>query len=259
MDVDLRNGLWNAVYMSFLDDDDYRNHGQQWTWAKHVWVLYLKRPLQDLPQDWTDVTEAFRKYFLDDARWNQCYDFIEVLAQIEADVAAKKKFIDLCTIFLESEASAFRFVGNRITKITSEQEIKGIEEALTVSEPISDVKRHLAASLELLSDRKSPKYRNSIKESISAVEAMCRLIVGSSNADLSEALKEIEKHIEFHGALKTALIKLYAYTSDAEGIRHALSEEPTLDFEDAKFMLVTCSAFINYLIVKADKAAIPLT
>jgi len=33
-------------------------------------------------------------------------------------------------------------------------------------------------------------------------------------------------------------------------------DEPTLDIEDATFMLVSCSAFVNYLVVKAQKAGI---
>jgi len=36
-------------------------------------------------------------------------------------------------------------------------------------------------------------------------------------------------------------------------------DKPDLDFEDAKFMLVTCSAFANYLKVKAAKAEIRLS
>jgi hypothetical protein len=31
-----------------------------------------------------------------------------------------------------------------------------------------------------------------------------------------------------------------------------------LDIEDARFMLSTCSAFINYIVAKADKAGIEL-
>jgi hypothetical protein len=31
-----------------------------------------------------------------------------------------------------------------------------------------------------------------------------------------------------------------------------------LDQEDARYMLVTCSAFVNYLVVKADKAGVKL-
>jgi hypothetical protein len=35
--------------------------------------------------------------------------------------------------------------------------------------------------------------------------------------------------------------------------------ESDLDIEDAQFMLIACSAFINYLVAKADKAGIKLT
>ena len=50
-----------------------------------------------------------------------------------------------------------------------------------------------------------------------------------------------------HGALKSAFNSLYGFTSDSNGIRHALLDETNLTFDDAKFMLVTCSAFVNYL------------
>jgi hypothetical protein len=122
------------------------------------------------------------------------------------------------------------------------------------------VATHLKRALELLSDRKSPDYRNSTKESISAVEAICGLITGNPKAELGQALKEIERgnKVKLHGALSGAFSKLYGYTSDAGGIRHALLDEPNLYFEDAKFMLVSCSAFINYLVAKSSKAGIEL-
>jgi hypothetical protein len=65
--------------------------------------------------------------------------------------------------------------------------------------------------------------------------------------------------IPMHPSLKSAFQNLYGYTSDANGIRHALLEEANLDFEDAKFMLVSCSAFVNYLVAKASKAGIGLS
>jgi hypothetical protein len=54
-----------------------------------------------------------------------------------------------------------------------------------------------------------------------------------------------------HPAFREALSKMYGYTSDADGIRHSLMEESRLDGDDARFMLVTCSAFVNYLKAKA--------
>ena len=49
---------------------------------------------------------------------------------------------------------------------------------------------------------------------------------------------------------------MWTYTSDEHGIRHALLEESDLTFEDAKFMLVSCCAFVNYLKAKSVKAGI---
>ncbi len=45
---------------------------------------------------------------------------------------------------------------------------------------------------------------------------------------------------------------MYGWTSDDGGIRHALMEGDTPPtFADAKFMLVACSALVNYLTTKA--------
>ena len=112
----------------------------------------------------------------------------------------------------------------------------------------------MKTALELLANRKSPDYRNSIKESISAVEAVCRLITIDQNATLGQAIGKVKKKVQLHPALERAFDKLYGYTSSADGIRHALLEETDLDFEDAKFMLVSCSAFVNYLVSKSSKA-----
>lgn len=79
-----------------------------------------------------------------------------------------------------------------------------------------------------------------------------------THATLGPALSAVDKKAKLHPSLKEAFQKLYGYTSDAQGIRHALMDEPTLDVEDAKFMLVSCSAFVNYLVVKAQKAGIAI-
>ena len=112
----------------------------------------------------------------------------------------------------------------------------------------------------MLSNRQSPDYANSIKESISAVEAMCQLIAGDKKATLGDALRQLDSKLggTMHPALRAAFNSIYGFTSDAQGIRHALLGKSDLDVEDAMFMLVACSAFINYLVVKADKAGIQL-
>jgi len=163
--------------------------------------------------------------------------------------------MNFCNTILEQELSAYRFVGGKIVRITSKEEILEIEKALDIPEPLKRVRIHLERALGLLADKKSPDYRNSIKESISAVEAICKLISGDEKATLDQALNKLETDFNLclHPALKKAFRSLYGYTSDEKGIRHSLLDEPNINFEDAKFMLVVCSTFINYFKEKASK------
>ena len=146
---------------------------------------------------------------------------------------------------------AYRFIDKEIVELTNEQEIKAIEECLLTS--ANNVKMHLSNALELLAERPIGKYGNSIKESISAVEVVCRNKTGEST--LGRALDcLVKKGIVIPQTLKSAFNKLYDYTNDKDtGIRHALMDEtgdcaPT--YAEALFMLVSCSAFINYLYAK---------
>ena len=68
---------------------------------------------------------------------------------------------------------------------------------------------------------------------------------------MRDALKEIEKRELLHPALKDGFIKLYGYTSDADGIRHAMLDEPKkLTAADACYFLLSCTSFTNYLKAK---------
>jgi hypothetical protein len=64
---------------------------------------------------------------------------------------------------------------------------------------------------------------------------------------LSDALKVIERRGSLHQALKEGFIKLYGYTSDEGGIRHAMLDEPNLSAADARYFLLSCTSFVNYL------------
>lgn len=263
IDDDLRNGLWNALSI-FYWNRIKANVYEDWYLAndrdveilfKRLWHNYFKKPIDTLSIHWPEPLDEVRRYYFS-CKWYDVYDFIEFVAREYPDRGINSRFIDFCNSVLERELSAYRFVGGTITQITSKKEIVEIEEAL--EEAPKTVKIHLKTALSLLADRKSPNYRNSIKESISVIEAISKQISGKPKAKLDQALEEIEKKTELHPALKKAFSNLYGYTSNAEGIRHALMEEPNLDFEDAKFMLVSCSAFINYLMAKASKADIKL-
>jgi len=267
MDDDLRTELWNVLeknYWSISAEFGYKNIPKSddlFSLCENIWCNHLKLLLDDLYNFGDDISwdkfhkkikEHFFKY-----EWNEVYDFIEFVVQNYQSDSVNEKFMKLCNEVLEKELSAYRFVDDKIVEITSKQEILEIESALQI--PISPIQEHLNRALELFADKTNPDYRNSIKESISAVESLCKRITGNDKATLGDALKEIDKlKIGLHPALKKAFDSIYGYTSNADGIRHSLTDEPNLYSEDARFMLVTCSAFINYLSAKASKAGINL-
>lgn len=163
-------------------------------------------------------------------------------------------FSEKCNAALKIEMAGYRIIDENIVQITSEEEIIEIEQAVIDSSIWKPVNIHLKTSIEYFSNRENPDFRNSVKEAISAVESLCVIITGYNDATLGKALSEIERKYKIHGALKSAFSSLYGYTSDSAGIRHSLLEDDILvTMEDAKFMLVSCSAFINYLRVKTKK------
>jgi hypothetical protein len=261
MDDDLRNGLWTALTIHCWNRIHPNSLGEYYlsydhdleTLVERIWMYYFKKPIDTLGNNWLGIRQGLRDHFYR-CSWNEVYDFVEFVANNYPDQYVNSKFITRCNFILERELSAYRLVGGKIAQITSEEEIGEIEKALKDAPKPTGI--HLKTALDLLADRKSPDYRNSMKESISAVEAICKLITGDPKAKLGQALNEIEKKTGLHPALKKAFSSLYDYTSDAQGIRHALKDESNLYFEDAKFMLVSCSAFINYLMTKSSKAGI---
>jgi hypothetical protein len=254
MDYDLRSGLWNVLCQVVFTPPGVvpvcagiplTGYGLIRNLLLAVWDEHLHLPVDALPHMFNNAYKELRQYFFN-CGWYEVYDILEFIAPRLPDLV-RVLFVAGCNDVLKRECSGYRFVGTSITQITAEEEIASIEEALGVADPFASIAAHVSRALELLSDRKAPDYRNSIKESISAVEAACRLISGDKKATLDQALKQIKKFGTLHPALEKAFSSLYGYTSDAEGIRHALVEEPNLDAEDAKFMLIACSAFVNYL------------
>ena len=258
IDAELRNTLWSLLtihyWKKFRTPRDYENYiepSNLHELFEALWIDYFKLPIDTIPVLFQGSDDSYgynilRNYFLN-AEWYQAYDFVEFIS-IRGPENYRSGFISQCNVYLEKENSGYRFVDGKIFEISSSEEISEIENAIEISTPYYGVKQHLKTAIRLLSDRENPDYRNSIKESISAVETLCKKVTGHEKATLDDALKILEEKEVVHPALKKAFSSLYGYTSDADGIRHALMRKSNVTNNDARFMLVSCSAFINYVI-----------
>lgn len=262
IDDELRASLWSALTKFFWEKyrsqgsgmygrSDYVKGSNLEDLIEAMWLHYFKQPIDTIDTYWEHCHKKLRTYYFK-AEWYEVYDFIEFIATY-GHQNLTKDFIRVCNIFLERENSAYRFINSKICEVTSQTEIDTVENAIASSEKMFGVNTHLKAALTLYSDRKNPDYRNSIKESISSIESLAKQITGDNNGTLGSALTLLEKNKAIHPALKKAFSALYGYTSDADGIRHALMDESESTKADAKFMLVSCSAFVNYIIDNTKK------
>lgn len=255
IDRSLRVALWNEIFSAWFSRDLFlvSNHWHYVSTAKeniykNFWSKHLEEPLDELPKTPKDYLVNLKTYFLE-CDWFEVYDFIEWFLQ-NYSFGNTNEMTKRLNSLLESNLSGYRVVGTLITPITSSEEIESIDQSLSIDSKYAVVRTHLQTALERLSDKESPDFRNSIKESISSVEALCKILTDDPKASLGKALKLLNDKKPIPPALKTAFEKLYGYTSNNEGIRHALSDESNLGLADAKYMLVTCSAFVNFLIEK---------
>ena len=270
-----RKGIKHFSDIVQIDDLNERTRNKIYTITKNVFDLangyneiedyiieYIYEELfsltkRDIPREMYSTNYSYVKVFdqvysvIIEEEYSDVFTFIEGIIKcfyiIDRSNCSmlnlKNNYIERIDYIFQSENVNYRIINEKITDIVDEQQISSIEE--TLNNPYKEVSRHYSKAIEQLYSLKD--FDNSIKESISSVEAMCQILTKNSKATLGDALKLLKDKI--HPAMKSAFEKLYGYTSDANGIRHANGlGEGDSTFEEAKYMLVSCSAFLNYLI-----------
>lgn len=242
----LRNSIWNVIHRDFSGPDDARPVAVRF--ARE----FFKLPTDDVPgASWHAIQWLKTRIYR--LPWYGMYEVAEYLASKYTPAYAKT-----FNAIFEEERSGYRFVNGLIVPITSPTEKAGIEEAVASAygAGLDGAGIHLSAAITALSQKPKPDYRRCVQEAIHAVESVAVCIDRGSANTLDPALKALAPKAGIHPALQAAFGKMYGYTSDADGIRHAIIESPTVDFADAKYMLVSCSAFVHYLIQKASAAGL---
>jgi hypothetical protein len=253
IDENFKNRIWN-LFRELLYELLYDNKKL----LENVYDKFLKGKIEELwfviSGSGIDgvVSHIMEKLF--NQKWYKIYDFLEFLMEeLEemGELTIRDQVAKKVNKIFEEENIGCRIIDNLVVPIIDEEEIKEIETAQKISDRYSGIKIHLQKAVELYSKRPQPDYKNSIKESISAIEALARIITNNPSADLGD----LTKQLPLHRAFRNALDKLYAWTSDEGGIRH--SQKDYKDYlesgeNEARFMLVLASAFVNYIISKYE-------
>jgi hypothetical protein len=218
---------------------------------------HLHWTVDTLPHNSWDGRDKIKSYWMSVA-WDDFFDIFEFAVDLLAPESAYRRNRDewfaKVNELLQDQGCAYRFIAEELAPVTNALEVEAVATAADCA--IRPVGQHIRDALALLPPSKDSSPRNSVKESISAVEGALKHLTGKPAATLGDGLKEFEKAFgPLHDSIRRGLTQLYAYTNQPDGIRHALiedSREVTVD--DARFMVITCSAFANYLVAIAGKS-----
>lgn len=214
----------------------------------------------DVSTDYDDVIMFFKISILS-YPFNKVLDLIELIVRESPKLEIKdNRFGTEVRRSFEKYAAAYwldtsnlppRFFP-RSTKMQGEATRSAL--ATIHGEGMKGAETHLRQAADHISAR---QFADSITDSIHAVESVARTLDPKAKT-LGEALNSLERSgFLKHRALKEAFSKLYGYTSDEQGIRHALldKESPDVDLDEAMFMFGACASFAAYLVNKHRKAA----
>lgn len=256
LDEATRRELWNLLAVLPKEFGKYYQDPTEEGVLEAVWIWYFEKPRDEMP--FTGVVWKMIKQAIMTREWNEVLDLLERFMkdwdrlETSKSEGLKRAFLKALNARFESELVGYRFIGLEITPVDSNAEADAIGAALSDTESIAGARHAIDRAIELLADRQTPDYPNSIKESISAVEAVVKKVTGEGT--LGAGLKKLEDAgLRIHPALREAWSKMYGWTSDADGIRHAGIDAASADQALAKYALVTCSAFVSYLIEEGRK------
>ena len=256
-----RTKIWNVLYL-YLDGSrgqfDSSNLGGTWEDLlrdTHAW--HFNFPLDEWDSRFRGVCRWLRHHVEREA-FHQVFDLIEFILGHRAcpsDFAtAMQAVLSSCqlayTIDMGPPAvilpAATAEEGDRLTENLSELRNAGLNASAT----------HLRRASKCINEGDSA---GSVRESIHAVESVARQIDPKASKDLRAALTSLERERKLHPAFKQAISKLYGYTSDEQGIRHALLDkaEANVTIDEAVFMLGACASFASYLWRKHRPASAP--
>ena len=253
---DLRREIWNAVRTLLLKGK--KGHTSPYFSAQHKrFIERILGKFHRLSED--EITTSYREVLVSfkstivDGQFNRVLDLLElILNDIEFGDELVFEMGDLFELhhapyWVDPSQEPYRFHPR-----SSVEQGQAAQQAIQMLQEnkMDGATAHLGQASEHINQG---QYADSVSDSIAAVESVARKIDPKANRTLSPALDSLEQAgVVKHPALKMAYSKLYGYTSDEEGIRHALIDKSEADvgLDEAVFMYGACASFAAYLASK---------
>lgn len=246
--------IWREIY-NFMDQQkDLRNgyyyvNKQFFDLLKSILVEYFFTPIDEIKPRFNWVLETVKEIIYSENHVN-VLEFVQAFLRHGYVSDKFRKNID--DIFKKSYVGYRLLEGNTVIPYVNDDELSGLSKNIRMIEETDKdyLKFHLRSSADFMN---KGLWSSSVRESISAVESVIK--AEYPGREFSEAMTQFQRETGIHGALKKAMIQMYGYASDEQGIRHALFDKdaPNVDSSDAVYMYSVCISFISYVIRKKTK------
>ena len=255
MPHEFRVQVWSGIYI-YMNAAVYRGTltGPWNNIFSMLWMYYFKRTLDEIPKHPEDVMDCIKGVIMQ-MPYNEVFDLLTALMRHQECPQEVLEYIggrlqaNQMAYYLDTSGSP-TFVPQSFP-----QEGEAVCDAMSVlaESGIDGAHTHLLNAAGAINQG---KFADAVRESIHAVESVAKVISGQAHRTLGPAIKELqERQLLTHDALAEGFIKLYGYTNDEKGIRHALQEEDKANVgqEEAVFMFGACASFCGYLCRKQAK------
>ena len=249
-----RTQIWNCLYLelkgsiefSIIDGRDCVSGN--WKGILEVMHCFFDNgALDDWSSDW-DVNRKKLRNRIEHDQFNRVFDRLQFIMRCpgcpDSFISSLKDIFQICGLAYAIDKGPPPTILPAATEEEGTQLVQSLESLQQAG--LKGSATHLRAAAQEIN---AGDWAGAIRESIHAVESVARQIDPNASNTLAPALKSLEQQGALHPALKGAFNKLYGYTSDEQGIRHALLEHESAkaDVNEAVFMLGACASFASYL------------
>ena len=250
--------IWNVLYAHLHATKNLSGYidGPWESILRRLWAWHDNRPLDDWTDSFAVWCDNLRRR-VEYEEFNRVFDLIQFIMQ---DAKCPHTFLTTMSEAFASCQLAYKIdVGPPPTIFPAATPEEGDQLQRNLVELRAAGLDGCTAHLRLSAERVSAEdWAGSIRESIHAVESVAKQVTPDGARTLGAALNSLGKQgVLRHKALKEAFSKLYGYTSDESGIRHALLDEAKakVTIDEAVFFLGACASFASYLWRKHKAAA----
>lgn len=250
---DIRRELCNIVYeLLFVEDSILKC--DKIRFFVRVLGRFFKQTEDEMRTSPVDIYEILKRHLPNDT-FNCALDLIELIVN---DTGAGRTLVEKIQLLFEQHSAAYYLDLSQQPymfhpRCSKEQGIATIKAINTIQEngKVASANHLRQAAVHI----NAQQYGDAIVDSIHAVESVARSIDKKASS-LGQALKNLEKQgLKLHPALREGFEKLYGYTSDEQGIRHAQidKDSPEVGLDEAMFMFGACASFAAFLVSKHKK------